>query len=66
MAGDTDYIALSGCLESRVDELEEYIEKLWNNCHITFYPTKNGYPIEHNPIAKKDGRGLIESELNNL
>ena len=47
-------------------ELEGYIEKLWSNCHITFHPSKNGYPIEHNPVAKKDGRGFIEAELNEL
>lgn len=49
-----------------VGGLQEYIEKLWDNCHITFYPSKNGYPIEHNPVAKKDGRGFIEAELNEL
>lgn len=42
---------------------KEQLEWLWANCKIVYWPRNDGYPIEHNPYAKKYARNLIEQEM---
>lgn len=59
-----EYKALSAFEQAA---LQKQYEWLWQNCKIVFFPSSDDkmgtYPIEHNPFARKDARGFIESKM---
>jgi len=51
--------------EDRCRELQAQIDRIWNQCHIIYWPKDvSAYPIEHNPMARKYARAMIEAALN--
>lgn len=43
---------------------EARLEWLFSNCKIIHWPKeKNAYPIEHNPMANKDGRMWLDAAM---
>jgi len=48
---------------SEIERLRAEVEWLWENCKIVFWQPGEvlAYPIEHDPVAGKDGRAMIEA-----
>jgi len=46
-----------------IERLRAEVEWLWENCKIVFWQPGEvlAYPIEHDPVAGKDGRAMIEA-----